>query len=69
MSLLNKFRQGAQKAGVQATAFMQTSSVKVASGSKEFMQGFSLPGEAEKAAKILESFFGLFASFFTGLRL
>ncbi|KAF5361083.1 hypothetical protein D9756_004875 [Leucocoprinus leucothites] len=56
MSLLDKFRKGAQKAGVQATAFVQTSSVKVASGSREFMQGFSLPGEAEKAANILESF-------------
>lgn len=68
MSLLNKFRQGAQKAGIQATAFVQSSSSKVASGSKEFMQGFSLPGEAEKAANILESFFGLFALCFTSLR-
>jgi len=57
MSLLDKFRQGAQKAGIQATAFVQNSSSKVASGSNKFMQGFSLPGEAEKAANILESFF------------
>jgi len=56
MSLLEKFRQGAQKAGIQATAFVQNSSSKVASGSKEFMQGFTLPGEAERAALILESF-------------
>ncbi|KAF9454873.1 SH3 domain-containing protein [Macrolepiota fuliginosa MF-IS2] len=56
MSFLDKFRKGAQKAGIQATAFVQTSSSKVASGSREFMQGFSLPGEAEKAANILESF-------------
>lgn len=64
MSLLDKFRKGAQKAGVQATAFVQTSSTKVASGSREFMQGFSLPGEAEKAANILESFLGTYTSLF-----
>lgn len=58
MSMLDKFRQGAQKAGAQATAFVQSSSTKVASGSREFVQGFSLPGEAEKAAKILDSFLG-----------
>lgn len=56
MALLDKFRKGAQKAGIQATAFIQTSSTKVASESREFMHGFSLPGEAEKAAKILDSF-------------
>lgn len=61
MSLLDKFRKGAQKAGIQATAFVQTSTSKVASGSREFMQGFSLPGEAEKAANILESFLGVYA--------
>ncbi|KAF9533065.1 DUF500-domain-containing protein [Crepidotus variabilis] len=56
MSMLDKFRKGAQKAGVQATAFMQTSGGKIASGSRDFVQTFSLPGEAEKAAKILHSF-------------
>jgi hypothetical protein len=60
MSFLDKFRKGAQKAGIQATAFVQNSSVKVASGSKEFMQGFSLPGEAQKAARILASFLGVY---------
>jgi lipid-binding SYLF domain-containing protein len=54
--MLDKFRQGAQKAGVQATAFLQNSGSKVANSSKDFAQGFSLPGEADKAAKILESF-------------
>jgi len=58
MSVLDKFRKGAQKAGIQATAFMQAGSTKVASGSREFVQTFSLPGEAEKAAKILDSFLG-----------
>lgn len=62
MSLLDKLRKGAQKATIQATAFAQTSSSKVASGSRDFMQGFSLPGEAEKAAKILESFLGMYTS-------
>jgi len=56
MSLLDKFRQGAQKAGSQASAFVQSSTTKVASGSRDFAQTFSLPGEAEKAAKILDSF-------------
>jgi hypothetical protein len=58
MSLLDKFRKGAQKAGIQATAFLQESQTKVASGSRDFVQGFTLPGEAEKAAKILDSFLG-----------
>lgn len=58
MSMLDKFRKGAQKAGVQATAFVQASTTKVASGSREFVQTFSLPGEAEKAANILDSFLG-----------
>jgi len=52
MSVLDKFRKGAQRAGIQATAF----TTKVASGSRDFAQTFSLPGEAEKAAKILDSF-------------
>lgn len=56
MSVIDKFKRGAQKAGVQATAFMQTSSTKLASESRDFIHGFSLPGEAEKAAKILDSF-------------
>ncbi|KAJ7079767.1 hypothetical protein B0H15DRAFT_495247 [Mycena belliarum] len=56
MSLLDKFKKGAQKAGIQATAFAQSSSTKIASGSRDFVHGFTLPGEAEKAAKILDSF-------------
>ena len=46
------------KAGIQATAFMNNAGNKVASESRGFVQGFSLPGEAEKAAKILQSFLG-----------
>ena len=56
--MLDKFRKGAQKAGFQASAFVQQSSMKVASGSRDFVQTFSLPGEAEKAANILASFLG-----------
>ncbi|KAF8895603.1 hypothetical protein BD779DRAFT_1619283 [Infundibulicybe gibba] len=56
MALLDKFRRGAQKAAIQATTFVQESSTKVASGSRDFVQGFSLPGEADKAAKILDTF-------------
>ncbi|OJA18786.1 hypothetical protein AZE42_11268 [Rhizopogon vesiculosus] len=56
MSMLDKFKRGAQKAGMQATALVKESSSRVASGSREFVQTFTLPGEADKAAKILESF-------------
>lgn len=58
MSMLDKLRKGAQKAGIQASAFVQASGTKVASGSREVLQSFSLPGEADKAAKILDSFLG-----------
>jgi SH3 domain-containing YSC84-like protein 1 len=57
--MLDKFKKGAQKAGIQASAFLQDSGSKVANGSREFAQGFSLPGEADKAAKILQSFLGI----------
>jgi len=56
MSFLDKFKKGAQKAGVQAGAFLNNAGTKVASESKGFVQGFSLPGEAEKSARILQSF-------------
>ncbi|OBZ68888.1 hypothetical protein A0H81_11169 [Grifola frondosa] len=56
MSMLDKFRAGAQKAGIQASAFLREGSSKIANESQHFAQGFSLPGEAEKAAKTLESF-------------
>ena len=58
MSMLDKFRRGAQRAGIQATALVREGSSRVASGSRDFVQGFTLPGEAEKAAKILASFLG-----------
>ncbi|KAH9851505.1 DUF500-domain-containing protein [Lenzites betulinus] len=56
MSMLDKFRKGAQKAGIQASAFLKEGGNRLANESQHFVQGFSLPGEAEKAAKILESF-------------
>jgi len=56
MSLLNKWRATAEKAGIQATAFMKESSSRIAAESRGFAQGFTLPGEADKCAKILESF-------------
>lgn len=56
MSVLDKFRKGAVKAGIQASAFIKEGSSRVQSSSQSFAQGFSLPGEAEKAAKILASF-------------
>ncbi|KAF6755784.1 SH3 domain-containing protein [Ephemerocybe angulata] len=39
-SPLDKFRKGAQKAGIQATAFLQQSSNKIASGSREILEAF-----------------------------
>lgn len=54
--MLDKFKKGAQKATMQASALVQAGSTRVASGSRDFVQGFSLPGEAEKAANILDSF-------------
>lgn len=48
--------KGAVKAGIQASAFIKEGSSRVQSSSQSFAQGFSLPGEAEKAAKILASF-------------
>ncbi|KAG1825019.1 DUF500-domain-containing protein [Suillus variegatus] len=56
MSMLDKFKKGAQKAGIQATALVKEGSSRVASGSRDFVQGFTLPGEAEKAAKIPREF-------------
>jgi len=54
--MLDKFRKGASKAGVQASAFLRDGSSRIANESHNFVQGFNLPGEAEKAARILASF-------------
>jgi hypothetical protein len=58
MSMLEKFRAGARKAQLQAAAFVQEGGSRVQQESAALVRGFSLPGEAEKAAKILESFLG-----------
>lgn len=58
MSMLDKFRKGAQKAGIQASAFLKDGSSKIANEGHNFAQGFTLPGEADKAARILASFLG-----------
>jgi len=54
--MLDRFRKTAEKAGVQATAFMKESQSRVAAEGRGFVQSLSLPGEADKCAKILESF-------------
>jgi len=54
--MLDKFKKGAAKAGLQASSFLKEGSSRVQSSSQSFAQGFSLPGEAEKAAKILATF-------------
>jgi len=56
MSVFDKFKKGAVKAGIQASVLFKEGSSRVQSSSQSFAQGFSLPGEAEKAAKILETF-------------
>lgn len=45
---------------MQATAFASNTGIKFANGGKQFAQTFTLPGEAEKAAKILQSFLGMY---------
>lgn len=59
MSMLDKFKKGAERAGMQASAFLKEGGSRAASESRGFVQGFSLPGESEKAAKILASFLGV----------
>jgi len=54
--MFDRIKQGAQKAGRQATILAQQGSSKIASESAQFVHGFSLPGEADKAAKTLASF-------------
>ena len=49
---------------MQATAFASNTGMKFANGGKQFAQTFTLPGEAEKAAKILQSFLGVLRSTF-----
>ncbi|KAF8322633.1 DUF500-domain-containing protein [Clavulina sp. PMI_390] len=56
MSFLEKFQAGARKAAIQATAFAKDSGSKLSTETRTFAQGFSLPGEADKSARILESF-------------
>lgn len=58
MSMFDKFKKSAQKAGSQATIFIKDGSNAVANSTRDFAQGFNLPGEAEKAAKTLTSFLG-----------
>lgn len=58
MPFLNTLVAGAQNLQRNATAFGQKGSRQMVSGSNSLIQGFSLPGEAEKAADILKSFLG-----------
>jgi len=56
MDFFDKVKQGASKAGFQASTFIKDTSAKVVNESRGVAQSFTLPGEADKAAKILESF-------------
>ena len=57
--MFDKLRTGAEKAGASAGKFLNNAGSKVVTESRGLAQGFSLPGEADKAAKLLESFLGL----------
>ncbi|BGO95552.1 SH3 domain-containing protein [Rhodotorula toruloides] len=56
MSFLAKFKDTAQKVGVQATAFGQAVAQEAQSGSAKAMTSFKLESECTKAARILQSF-------------
>jgi hypothetical protein len=58
MSFLNKVKAAATKAGGQASTFLSEATAKGMQEGQGFAQSFSLPGESEKAAKILASFLG-----------
>jgi lipid-binding SYLF domain-containing protein len=53
---MKKFQAAASKVGTQATAFAQTTGQQLNQQAKLAQQGFSLPKECEKAARILQSF-------------
>jgi len=55
-SILGKAQAAASAAGQTASVMMKNGSAAAAAGGSSMMQGFSLPGEAQKAAKILQSF-------------
>ncbi|BGP26000.1 actin cortical patch component Lsb4 [Rhodotorula toruloides] len=56
MSFFAKFKDTAQKVGVQATAFGQAVAQEAQSGSAKAMTSFKLEAECTKAARILQSF-------------
>ncbi|GAA6044321.1 hypothetical protein JCM8097_004474 [Rhodosporidiobolus ruineniae] len=56
MSFLNKFKETAQRVGVQATAFGQQVAREAQQGSSKALTSFKLENEVNKAANILTSF-------------
>lgn len=53
---LRKFQTAAGKVGTQATAFAQQTGQQINQQAKVAQEGFSLPKECDKAARILQSF-------------
>lgn len=53
---MDKLKSGVREAGAQADAMWKEGSARAGAGSSNFMQGFSLPGESQKAAKIMRTF-------------
>lgn len=56
MSFLDKFRDAAQKAGIQANAFAQQTGRAINEQAATARAGFSLPKECDRSAKILQAF-------------
>ncbi|KAL7420738.1 hypothetical protein Q5752_004689 [Cryptotrichosporon argae] len=52
----SKVRTKAQGVGAQAASLVQEGGARASSGSQGLLQSFSLPGESQKAAKILRGF-------------
>ncbi len=53
---MDKFRNAAQKAGVQANAFAQQTGRAINEQAATARAGFALPKECDRAAKILQAF-------------
>ncbi|EIW67594.1 hypothetical protein TREMEDRAFT_40282 [Tremella mesenterica DSM 1558] len=54
--MFNKVKNQAAAAGQHASALLKNGTTRASAGGSSLMQSFSLPGESQKAAKILQSF-------------
>ncbi|WFD30887.1 hypothetical protein MSPP1_001911 [Malassezia sp. CBS 17886] len=56
MSYMDRIKLAARKAGTQASLFAQNATREIETQSRAVQAGFSLPGECERASRILQSF-------------